>query len=320
MPFRYTYQPLLHYSVAAVSALSHWSSARAFHFTLGFFYAAGPVTLYFLVLRLSGRVRIALTSALLYSLWSPSALLMPDVAADTAGLWNPRRLHSAVIYGDAPHVAGLTLVPLALLLLDRAARRGSLANYLFAALATIAVPLTNIPAALALAMLLIAYCLAADPPDRVPRLRAIVISSLLGYLVAAPLLPPSEFALVALNTQWMEPAGKMTAGKFLAILAGLGVLAAYSFGLQRFRVNAYARLSVIFTLITAIVVLGQGVGRLLRAGATVEISLSDGDGYRDGDWFALNLRQDVEWRTHRSRDDASVLANRRIPRLCAQNH
>ena len=220
MPFRYTYQPLLHYSVAAVGAMAHWSSARAFHFTLGLFYAAGPVTLYLLVLRLSGRVRVALTSALLYSLWSPSALLMPDVAADIDGFWNARRLHTAVIYGDGPHVAGLTLVPLALLLLDRAARRWSPAKFLLAALATVAVPLTNIPAAMVLAMVLIAYCLAADPMDRLPRMRAVAISSVLGYLLAAPLLPPSEFALVAQNTQWMDQAGKMTAAKFLMIVAG----------------------------------------------------------------------------------------------------
>ena len=108
-------------------------------------------------------------------------------------------------------------------------------------------------------MLLIAYCLAADPTDRLPRMRAVAISSVLGYVLAAPLLPPSEFALVAQNTQWMDQAGKMTPAKFLIIVTGLGVLAAASHA-TRDRLTAYARFTLLFTFLTAAIVLGKSWG------------------------------------------------------------
>ena len=281
MPFRYTYQPLLHHIVAALSALTGWTTARAFHAALALFYAAGPTTLYLFVLRLSQSFRTALTAALLYSLWSPSTWLILPITVDTGGafhavlqfgkqypdgwhglfdtggLLNARRLHTAVTYGDGPYVAGLTLVPLALLLIHRAMQQRTIPAIFIASLALIAVPLTNIPAALTLAMAILAYLLSAEPAERLPRLLTCVLCAIVGYALVAPLIPPSSLLLTARNTQWMDPQGQLTAAKLLWIATGLLILTAISLALRRLRLSPFARFSTLFLLITATVVLGK---------------------------------------------------------------
>ncbi len=284
MPFRYTYQPGLHSLVALTSALTGWTTARAFHFTFALLYSAGPVTLYLFVRRLSGRFRIAFAAALLYSLWSPSTWLVRDLAQDTGGafhatlrlgqqyagnwaftldpggLLNARRLHTAVAYGDSPYVTGLTFVPLAVFLVHRAAQRTSALNVFLAALGLVAVPLTNIPATLTLAMMLLAYVLATPPGEHLRRLFVIAFSSALGYLLAAPLMPLSALLLTAHNTQWMDPQGQMTPVKLLWIALGLLLLSGIVTGLRRLRVSEFALFSFAFLSITAAVVLGRAWG------------------------------------------------------------
>ena len=281
MPFRYTYQPLLHHIVAALSFFTGWTTARAFHAALALFYAAGPTTLYLFVLRFSQSFRTALTAALLYSLWSPSTWLILPITVDTGGafhavlqfgkqypdgwhglfdtggLFNARRLRTAVTYGDGPCVAGLTLVPLALLLIHRATQKRSTPAIFIASLALIAVPLTNIPAALTLAMAILAYLLSAEPAERLPRLFTCFLCATLGFALVAPLIPPSSLLLTARNTQWMDPQGQLTAVKLLWIAIGLLTLTAISFTLRRLRLSPFARFSTLFLLITATVVLGK---------------------------------------------------------------
>ena len=284
IPFRYTYQPGLHTMVALTSAFTGWSTARAFHFTFALLYSAGPVTLFFLVRKLAASFRIALAAALLYSLWSPSTWLIRDIAADTGGafhatlrfgqqyagnwaytfipggLLNARRLHTAVVYGDAPYVVGLTFVPLALLLLHNATERRSMRNLFLAALGTAAVPLVNIPATLTLAMAILAYLLSAEPAERLRRALVIAACSVSGYLLVAPLIPLSALSLAATNTQWMDQQGRMSAAKSLSIAGGLLSLFLLSSGLRRLRVSPFARFAIVFSLITAIVVLAKAWG------------------------------------------------------------
>jgi len=284
MPFRYTYQPGLHSLVALTSALTGWNTARAFHFTFALLYSAGPVTLYLLVRRLAGSFRIALAAGLLYSLWSPSTWLVRDLAQDTggafhatlrfgqqyAGYWaftfdpggllNARRLHAAVAYGDSPYVTGLTFVPLAVLLVHKATQRTSPLNLFLAALGLVAVPLTNIPATLTLAMMLLAYVLATPPGEHLRRLFVIAFCSFLGYLLAAPLIPLSALLLAARNTQWMDQQGQITPVKLLWITLGLLLLFGIVTGLRRLRVSEFARFSIAFLLVTATIVLGKAWG------------------------------------------------------------
>ena len=59
-----TYQPLLHYSVAAFSSLSGLSPASGFHFIDALSYALGGVAFYYLAKALSGSRAMAFAGAL----------------------------------------------------------------------------------------------------------------------------------------------------------------------------------------------------------------------------------------------------------------
>lgn len=257
MPFQYTYQPLLHYGVALISAASGWDAARSFHVAAGLAYSLGPVALYGLVLRLSNRTGVAAATALLYSLWSPSAALIGAIARDIGSPWNARRLHTTVGYGDGPYMAGLTLLPVAILLADWAIERRGVWRYILAGLAMIAVVLTNIPAALSLAMALAALILTADSGLRIRTALSIAGMSIAGYLLVCFWLPWSALSLMLANTQRMQPSGRFDPQKAVWYAAfALSTLVA-SWILARLRYPRYVRFAAVFTLITSAIVLGS---------------------------------------------------------------
>ena len=53
IPYQNTYPPLLHWIDALIVKFAHVSAAHAYHFATAVFYAAGPVTLFWMLLRLS---------------------------------------------------------------------------------------------------------------------------------------------------------------------------------------------------------------------------------------------------------------------------
>src|SRR5229473_2375144 len=61
---------------------------------------------------------IAALAGLLYSLFSPAARVSSVVRADLGGLWLARRYQELVHYGEGPHIAVVTLLPLIILSLD----------------------------------------------------------------------------------------------------------------------------------------------------------------------------------------------------------
>lgn len=244
-PFAYAYQPLFHHLVAACAALTGLTEARAYHVMTGVFYVLGPISLYALMLRLTRAVWVSFTAALMYSLVSPSALLIPNVLADAG--WQIRRLHVAVVYGEGPNVAGLALLPLAILFLDWARERRTWSAWLVASTVLISVPLTNIPAALALGMALVAYGLACGSP-RV--WLQIGVTCAAGFLLFAPWIEPSGLMLAFRNTQlWMDPAGRFAMAK-LPYYLGIAALETIALFLFR-RANLAQRFAVLFATICA---------------------------------------------------------------------
>ncbi len=255
VPFSYTYQPLLHALVAGVAALTGWSEPRAYHFTIGVMFAVGPAAVYLLLLRLTRRPGVSFLGGLLYTFFSPSAVLVPKIAGDMGGWWYPRRLFAGIVWGDAPNVVGLALLPLAILLLDRALERRTPGAYLAAAVGLAIVPLTNIPASMALAIAVGAYALAIDWRrwrDTWPRIAGV---GALGFALFAPWLPPSGFSLAAANVQWMNRGGQFGLGRLGYYL---GIAAAVAIGcviLQRLRAPVAVRFAALFSLVLAPVVL-----------------------------------------------------------------
>ena len=87
VPFQNAYSPLLHLLVAAVGSSAGISAPLSYHAVTAATYCLGPATLFWMGSRLSGRPLPSLVAALLYSVFSPSALLTPAVAADLGGLF-----------------------------------------------------------------------------------------------------------------------------------------------------------------------------------------------------------------------------------------
>ena len=254
MPFEYTYQPLLPHLAAAVSLLTSWTTPHAFHFCVALFYACGPVALYLLVLGLSHKLDTAIFAGLCYSMWSPSALLVPAIAQDIGGVWHARRLYNVVVYADSPQIAGLTMVPLAILAVHWAVRRPGVLSVIVTALALISVPLISIPATIGLVMALGALFLTLDR-DRLICILLVAGSSLLGYLLVCRWMPPSEFPLMLGNVRlaWPSP----SPNRLLWDVAFVALALVLGWMLHWLRMPFIARFAVLLSFITGAVTLGD---------------------------------------------------------------
>src|ERR1700733_13184343 len=88
VPYQNTYLPLLHSMVALTAWTRGISPAHASHWVTAVMYCLGPGTLYALALRLCGSRWAAFSAGAIYSVLSPSAWLIPVIAADLGGLFH----------------------------------------------------------------------------------------------------------------------------------------------------------------------------------------------------------------------------------------
>lgn len=124
MPFENSYVPFLHWIVAATIGVTGLSAARSFHLVSAAFYVAAAPALFWMALVLSRKLATSFIAALAYSVVSLSAILVPAIGADAGGALHPRRLQALVVYGEAPHIAALALLPVALVCFHRALTTG----------------------------------------------------------------------------------------------------------------------------------------------------------------------------------------------------
>jgi len=260
MPFQNTYPPLLHAIVALLSAGARISPAVAYHATTAFFYCLGPVALFWFLAGHTGKLASSSWAALLYSLFSPSAALLPELRADIGGVLHARRLQCAVHYGEGPHVAALAMLPVAILALELTFTRRRPVHFLLAVIACMAVALTNWPGAVDLLMVLIAWICSKERFD-VPRAAGLVaLVGVVGYAIAAPWCPPSTIRVVLANAQ--RAGGDYGIG--LAQLLWISLLAmacwALRYALQRWQVSALLRFCALLTLISGVVIVAASNG------------------------------------------------------------
>ena len=117
IPFEATYQPLIPAMTAAWSALGSISHDQAFGCVTGFFYCLGPLTLFLMAWRLTRAPGAAFFAALLYSLTSTIELVVPDSGFHPERFWEVRRLFLVAAWDETPHLAAVSLLPLAILFL-----------------------------------------------------------------------------------------------------------------------------------------------------------------------------------------------------------
>jgi hypothetical protein len=197
IPAQNAYPPVLPWVVSLAALLRGVSTAHAYHWVTALIYCLGPVALFALTLRLSGSPRAAFLAGVLYSSLSPSEWLIPAIGRAT-GQFHPERLTALVFYGESPHIVALTLIPLAILLLDLALERKRAPYFALAVLSFSSVALTNWLGAFTLALGTLAYVLARGVPSKLfaRDVGFVIFLAMTAYCLTAPWIPPSTIATV----------------------------------------------------------------------------------------------------------------------------
>jgi hypothetical protein len=199
LPTQFMYVPNLPYVAALFMHLvPHAAPDTVFRTIVSLMTCLGPVTLFFFALYFTGSRKWAFATAIVYSLLSPSYALFPAVEKDRGIAQMAWRVKVLAKYGEGPHNTGLTLLPLALLALWRAAKGRGYPLILGSALLLAAIPLTNWVAAFGLAISC-ALMLLAAPGETDFRYARTLAAAGLAYLLACFWLTPSFVKTIAFN-------------------------------------------------------------------------------------------------------------------------
>jgi hypothetical protein len=256
MPFTRAYQPGLHYTISILSRVSGLSIPSAYHALTAVAYAFGGVAFYFLVKGLTKEPLTAFTGAMLFSMFSPSTLLLPLVRIDAGGFLGPRRLQALIGYGEGPNVTGLTLAIFALAAVHRALGKRTAFDTCLAGLAVAVVPVVSWPATVALLMALVAYTLALhwDAEFR-ERLLHLLIIGVLGIGFALPFAPPSTIAGTFSQTRYLGDAPSLGPARWILLGLLFLCLAILRALLIRFNVSFATRFAALWTLFVGWIVM-----------------------------------------------------------------
>ena len=243
MPIENAYQPLLPVVAALTSALSSWPIERAFHFVLALAFCAGPVALFWFVFDWSQSLAAASVAGLAYSLLSPAEWFIPILRGPES-----LRLFNLIHYAEDPHIAALTLLPVALIFLRRAFLPR--ANTAGAIAASAAVVLTNAFGAVDLAIGGLCIVLALRRGGR-----TLLLAGLVGWLWISPWLPPSLIGHL-LHDQW-GARGVFTSGgpAALAAFATIASFAAIWFFTRRIA-SSFERFTLLFVPLMCLIPVG----------------------------------------------------------------
>jgi hypothetical protein len=250
VPFEHTYMPLVPASSAILSHMLHVSPARAFFSVMGLVVTLGPVTLFLLIWRLSGKAGAAFAASLIYCATSPARALLPETDVNPIRYWSSLRFYGAVVWDDLPHHTAVCILPLALLFLWRSFETRRPLYYVLAVLAIATSAFASVFGVTALA-LAVPCMLAALPRERLrDNLRLAFAIGLVAYLVVSPFLPPSIIATIRSNQQH-APEDAWSVGSFVAlgiVLAGAALLTVM---LDRLRAARYVRFFLLFAFVAS---------------------------------------------------------------------
>lgn len=193
-PTQFSYPPLVPYGASALHWVTGMDSFQAYRVLVGAMACLGPVTLAFAFFYFTESVFWALALGLAYSMGSPIYGIFEKVDADRGSYYLPWRLLVLLKYGEAPHVAGLTVLPLVLVAVRWALPRRDFASLVVLAVGLAVAPLTNWLSAFSLTLALLLMLL--TDWTRWPRLMA---AGGLGYLLAAFWLTPEYVSTTLFN-------------------------------------------------------------------------------------------------------------------------
>jgi hypothetical protein len=245
MPFESTYAPGIPALLAAWSSVAGVSTGRAFHSVAGFLYVLAPVSAFAMATACSRRPGWSFVGAVVYSLVSPTQLIIPDEPFAWSRIGDARRMYLTVVWDEVPHLAALSLVPLVVLFTTLAMRTGRRLYWIAAGAFTVAALLANAFGLTAIAIAMLCVWLTMG---RVAG-KSLLLTAICSYLVACPFLPPSLFGAISRNQQF-HGAVDLGPGSFTAIsLVVLGTIA-WWFLLARYGAGTWVRFLGLFTWIT----------------------------------------------------------------------
>ena len=257
MPFQNSYYPLLPATVATEAKLTGWSAARSYHMVTALLYCLGPVTMFLMAWGISRKPGYSFWAALAYSLVSPAALLSSPVRQDLGSAWNAGRLHALVYWGESPHIAALTLVPLALLCVHLALRGRRPIWCLAAALSMAAVALTNSFGTVTLAIGVLSLVYTQNRESFLKDLGMVAAIGLLGYVWISPSLPPSVLHTLWVNSPTAGGDYRFTLRSLAALSVEAALFALLWLWARRSKQPAHLRFFVFFAVLaSAIPILG----------------------------------------------------------------
>jgi len=261
MPFTRVYQPGIHYLVAILSGISGLSAAHGYHAVAALGYSLGGVAFYILARILIESRVAAFCGALLFSLFSPSTLLVPIVRYDVGGIFHPRRLQALTLYGEGPNITGLTLAMLALGAVHLALRRRTAVPTCLAGLAVAAVPVFSWPATMALAMALLCYAAACEWLYLRAAILRLLAIGLLAFGFASPFAPASTILGTLAQANVMDDGPTPGPGRWISFALMFALLAVLRVLLDRAKTTFALRFALIWAGLTAwIVVTASATG------------------------------------------------------------
>jgi len=264
IPFQNSYPPLLHAIVAVIAGTFRISPALAHHAVTACTYCAGPLSLYFLALRLTRSRWYAFWAGWIYSIFSPSYFLIESVRSGMAGQTGPRRLQTLVCFGEGPHITSIALLPVALLALDVAMAKRRPVWYVLAAVSMTLVVLSNWLGAVALAIGVFAYLLARTDKEGAWKIWATAAGvAMLAYALACSWIPPSTIRDIRHNAQYVGPFDRVY--RTLPLYAAAGIVATIfiKYCMRRFRVSVVLQFFILFAILISAIPLAAEWGHVV---------------------------------------------------------
>ena len=199
MPFELTYAPLLPWLARHLGLYS----------VMGLGLALGPLALFWFAWRLTEKPGWSFVAAVVYSLSSPTELLLPDGAFAWAHLFDARRIYLHFVWDEAPHYLALSLL---------------LLGWRWWAIALAA--LASAFGVTGAALLGLCWTIVSG------QWKKVALAGLLGYLVVCPFYPPSLFRILSANAA-LYPESAWTTQSWWGLAAVAALIATLAVGTRR---------------------------------------------------------------------------------------
>ncbi len=255
MPFETAYLPFTHWLVAGFILLTHLDPGRAFHIVVAAAYVGSALSVFWMALVLSRKWAASFFAALVYSCFSFSNLIVPEIRADAGGLWNLRRLQVLVYWGESPHTVALALLPIAVVCFHYGLTTPGAKWKIFAGIMAAAVALSNAfgIAALVFALLCWTIAFAARPWWKAPLIAGGI--GIVSYCWVSPWLSPAMIHAIRISAPTAGGDFRYRAESWFALaLVAAGFVAAAVL-LRRLKAAPYLQFFLLFAYIHGAILL-----------------------------------------------------------------